>query len=190
MNAKLIDENQGLHQSVETSESGDLQIASGEALIAKVLVEKHPVLDGRILVSGNDAGGKHFELWLPTMQGLDIKSSDTVLIQRPGNADEPLVTGIVQSAHHSRKTHNTAHSFTLNENEALTINDHHGRALLDISAGEKGPSVVLHAALAELDVDGSLRMEADSLEFKARQGEMSLSASGDIKVDGEMIKLN
>lgn len=63
-------------------------------------------------------------------------------------------------------------------------------ALVDITLSENGPSIQLCQAVAEMDVAGTFRLAADSLEFKARQGEMTLSASGDINVDGEMIKLN
>lgn len=174
----------------EAEQTIELELKSGEVLIAEVIVETHPVMAGRVLVKGADAAGQMFEDWLPCLQGLNITAKDRVLIQRPCNAPEPLITGIVESMHAQRKQFSSAQTLTLNENESLTINDHLGRALIDIAAGVDGPSIKLHASLAELDVEGALRLEADSLEFKARQGEMQLSASGDIKVDGEIIKLN
>ncbi|MFK7994438.1 MAG: hypothetical protein AB8B87_09900 [Granulosicoccus sp.] len=174
----------------ESAQMAELSLANGEVLVAEVVVETHPVMAGRVLVKGQDVAGRSFEDWLPCMDGLNIGARDRVLVQRPGNSPEPLVTGIVESAQARRRPVRSAQTLTLQENESLTINDYQGRALIDIASTPSGPSIQLHAPLAELDVKGALRLEADSLEFKARQGEMQLSASGDIKVDGEMIKLN
>ncbi len=191
-----------LKQAAEAVEAADIvevaqkgqhdqpELRSGDILVAEVIVETHPVLDGRVLVAGKDANEQQFELWLPCLAGLDIKAQDKVMLQRPGNTDEAVVTGILESSQLDRRQAGSSQSLDLALNQSVTINDHHGRALVDVVSGEDGPIVQLHVPMAELDVQGTLRLEADSLELKARQGEMSLSASGDIRVDGEMIKLN
>ena len=168
-----------------------LEIESGQVLIAEVVVETHPVMSGRVLVAGTDERGRSFEEWLPCLEGLSIRAKDKVVIQRPANSQEALVTGVVESRHRqARQQSRVGGELTLGKDECMRINDYNGDALLDIVAGESGPSIQLHRSLGELDVPGSFRLVADSLDFKARRGEMTLAASGDIRVDGEMIKLN
>ncbi|MBX2880422.1 MAG: hypothetical protein KTR32_10845 [Granulosicoccus sp.] len=178
---------QGFNEPAQTRE---LELTTGEILVADVVVETHPVLSGRVLVTGQDGNGRKFEDWIPCLSGLQVQARDRVLIQRPANFEEPLVTGIVESGQRTRDTAKSAQSLNLQLNESLRINDHNGEALVDIVSGENGTRVQLHQSLAEMDVAGKLKMAADSVEIEARQGEMVLSASGDIKVDGEMIKLN
>lgn len=179
-----------LLETTNKEEIVELEMESRDVLVATVVVDTHPVMSARVLVTGTDSKNRKFEDWLPCLEGLNVKARDKVLIQRPANTLEPVVTGIVESSHSHRRQAHSAHSLSLKHNEALTINDHHGKAIIEIVSGDNGPCIMLHTALVELDVAGALRLEADSLQFKARQGEMTLSASGDIKVDGEMIKLN
>jgi len=176
--------------NAEPTQQAQPELRRGDILVAEVIVETHPVLAGRVLVAGKDASSQQFELWVPCLAGLDIKAQDKVLLQRPGNMDEAVVTGVLESSQLDRRQARSSQSLDLALNQSITINDHHGRALVDVVSGDDGPIVQLHVPMAELDVQGTLRLEADSLALKARQGEMSLSASGDIKVDGEMIKLN
>jgi len=174
----------------ESSTTVELELNSGDVLVADIVVETHPVLPGRVLVSGKDVNGRAFEDWLPCLDGLQVRAKDRVLVQRPANFDEPLVTGIVESSQKSQKSAVAGQKLNLEPNESLRINDHNGKPLIDLVSRENGTSIQLHQALVELDVAGKLALGADSLELKARQGELTLSASGDIKVDGEMIKLN
>jgi hypothetical protein len=43
---------------------------------------------------------------------------------------------------------------------------------------------------ADVSMPGRLRLAADELELEARQGEVRVSAAGDVKVQGEVIRLN
>ncbi len=169
----------------------ELSMQAGQTLIAEIIVEKHPVLEARSLVSGNDQHGIAFECWVNHLHGLVLRSGDTVLLQRPGNSDEPLITGIVESTQPAhRQIHRLGGELSLNADEALRITDHNGKPLLDIAPSADGTVLQLHVPVAETDMPGNFKLVADSISLEARQGEMSLTASGDINVDGEIINLN
>ena len=175
----------------ETQQESKLVMNPGDTLVADVVVETHPVLNNHILVSGVDATGVTFEQWLTHVCGVVIRAGDKVLLQRPADIDQPLVTAVVESSQRGATTSRAiGEALQMQADEVLRINDHHGKPLLEVFSGESGPELKLHHELSELDVEGSFKLKADSLELNARQGEMTLAASGDIKVDGEMIKLN
>jgi len=175
----------------EDSKSEKLDLASGEMLIAQVIVETHPITPGRVLVTGNTSNQSSFECWLAAVQSLEIRAGDRVCIQQPSNFPEPIVTGVLDSVHRKPvMAHRTGAELSLRADETLRVKDQDGNPLLDIKHEHDGSVVQLHTTMSALDMPGAFRLIADTVEIDARQGEMKLAASGDIHMDGEVINLN
>ena len=63
-------------------EPSPLCLTPGESIIANVLVETHPVLHHRVLVTGSLANGSVFESWVVVLRGLVVRAGDRVELYR------------------------------------------------------------------------------------------------------------
>lgn len=178
--------------SVRNDGAGRAAAAPPGTSVGVCVTGEHPTLSGRALVRWRDAEQVRHEAWLPQMKGLVLRRGDRVLLTMPVNHDEPVVMGVLDGL--GRRSPAPAADdgplVRLAPNEALRIAGPDGTPLLEVIATEAGPEVRLLVAPAGIRMPGTLRLSADEIELEAKQGEIRVSAAGDVKVTGEVVRLN
>ena len=83
-------------------------------------------------------------------------------------------------------------SLRLAEGEALRIAGPDGTPWLESAPGPAGgaPRLRLLVPAEGLELPGLLRIAADAVETAARTGEIRMTAHGDVRVKGEIVRLN
>ena len=183
----LLDVDAGIAAS---NEPGFVPADGRRCFVGRVIGERHPVLEGRVLVQYEREGGA-VDAWLPVLYGASVRTSDTVLLSDPCNWCEPIVIGVI-SGFATRPTpiRRTAYDVELREGEIVEVRDSWGRPLLHIQEGDAGPILRLARADVDLEIAGRLRIRADSLELAALRGAICIDATDDVIVRGEIIHLN
>jgi hypothetical protein len=172
-----------------TPSTGSMAVSgSTQPLIGVCIDERHPTLDGRVLVRIQTAGLQR-ELWIATLAHVPVRRDDRVLVIQPGNWPECLVIGVVDGLRPRQASVHTAAALTLKDDEALEIRDATGAALLAIAPSPAGPVLKLARRDQRIEVDGQLVIAADAIAFSSRAG-MTLQAGGDVVITGEQITLN
>lgn len=154
--------------------------------VAEVLDDRHPALAGRLQIAEPDEPPR----WVPTLQGLAARRGDRVLVARPVGAAEPVVVGVLDGYRPRASGPTHARVMELKPDEAIAIHAADGRPLLEIHPSDAGPVLRLASADLTLDVPGTLRMLADQLELRARDGAAKIEARNDVEIRGEVIHLN
>jgi hypothetical protein len=159
--------------------------------LATCVGEEHPVLAGRALCRF-DRGGAPIEAWLACLWHVRPRAGDRVLVLRPSDSVEPIVVGVVDGFRaRLAPDARAAHVRRLAEDESVRIEGPDGRALLEIRASSDDGCVVRFlTGDAALVAEGTLRLEGDAVAVRARRGEVAVSASDDVVVQGEQIHLN
>jgi hypothetical protein len=166
-------------------------VMGGDPLIGECVDPRHPTLQGRVRVAWKDARGNSEERWLPTLGGVLVRRCDRVLIVQPANFDEPVVAGVLDGfSERPEPEALRGPVLAVERDEALHVTTSDGEALLEIRQGESGPVVKIVKETLELELPGRLRLAADSIELQARRGAVKVSATDDVIVQGEVIKLN
>lgn len=165
---------------------------AGEAVLMGECVDAvHPTLRGRVLVRWNGPDGAANERWLPTLYRLSVRAADRVLLARVGNWDEHVVIGVIDGfARRPEAPRREGASLELALDEALMIRGADGVELVEIRQEERGPVVKLLQSDVDLELPGALRLRAEDIRLEARQGRVELSATDDVVVRGEIIRLN
>jgi len=162
----------------------------GQSLVGVCLEERHPTLLGRVRVHLR-SGDRMLDAWLPTLQNLAVRRGDQVLLTQPLNGSDPVVMGVIDGlAHRPARTREAAARLELKEDEVLRIEDAKGRPMLEVRTSETGPIVRLLQPNLAVEVDGKLRLSAESIHLEARQGQVELEATDDVLIKGEVIHLN
>ncbi len=162
-----------------------------ELFVGECLDDRHPSLTGRVLVAWQDERASTIEKWLPTLQGLSVRKLDRVLLQQPVNWPEPIVFGVLDGCADRRRPDLVAeHSIELKPDEAVRIDSCNGSPLVEICQENDQPVVRLLSDDVNLDLNGKLEISAQSIDLKAKQGQFSITAEGDVVVKGEIIELN
>jgi hypothetical protein len=160
----------------------------GNCLIATCVDDRHPALQGRVRVQFADDGEP---LWVPTLHGLAVRIADRVLMVRPGNSDEWIVTGVVDGfARRPVLDKLPAARLELRTDEALQVVSSAGQPLVEVSQSAAGPVVRLLEPDVQLEFAGKLVVRAEGLEFAATKGQVEIKASADVVIKGELVKLN
>lgn len=160
-------------------------------LVADCIEARAPSRGGRVLVRWTDALGATRERWLPALHGLAVRATDRVLVQQPGNWPEPIVIGVVDG-HAARPDlpHTAAASLTLRSDEAIRVTTEDGAPLLELRGSDQGPIVRLLREDVRVEAPGKLELRAQSLALHASNGPVTISASDEVTVQGEVIRLN
>ncbi|PRQ02510.1 hypothetical protein ENSA5_21550 [Enhygromyxa salina] len=159
-------------------------------LVGECIEAKHPTLQGRVRVRFAIRGQDH-ERWVPTLQGLPVRVADRVLMVRPDNLAEWIVTGVVDGfATRPRHDKQEAARVELQRDEAVNVISSQGQPLVEISQGQGGPVVRVLEPDVRVEFAGKLAFAAEDIEFEATKGEVALKASADVVVKGETIRLN
>jgi hypothetical protein len=165
--------------------------ARPETLVGEVVDTKHPTLRGRVRVRWMDLEGQTFEKWLPQLHGMSVRAHDRVLLTRASNWPEHVVTGVIDGfAARPEVERETKAALELLPDEKVRVHASDGTPLLEVFQGDEGPVVRLLADDVNLELPGSLRVRAQSIEIEATRGQARIKASDDVVVQGEVIHLN
>lgn len=172
-------------------EASDGSLRPLETIVAMCIDATHPSLAGRVLVRWSGPGGSKTSAWIPTLHGLAVREGDRVLITQPSNAPEPVVLGVVDGfAARPEPARTTAASVELHRDEAVRVAAADGTPLVELFQGDGGPVVRFLTQDVSVELPGSLRLSAKSVELVAREGELKMTARDDVVVEGETINLN
>lgn len=167
-----------------------LQSERGEGLVGECIDDRHPTLTGRVRVRWHDARGD-VERWVPVLQGLSVRVADRVLLMRPANFEEPVVTGVLDGfTRRPEPTRTAAASLELKRDEAVRVTGSDGQELIEVYQDEAGPVIRLLQEDVHLELPGAFRLKASRIELEAARETIDIRANDDVNVDGEIINLN
>ncbi len=164
----------------------------GGTLLGVCAGGEHPTLRGRAHIRWTEPDGVEHEAWLAQLHGCAAKRGDRVLLTVPDNHDEPVLLGVLDglSPREEPPAADQGPLVELAPDEALRVAGPEGEPLLEVRATADGPLVRLLASDVGLRVPGTFRVSADDIAFEARSGEVRIDAAGDVKVTGEIVRLN
>lgn len=162
-----------------------------DSLVGEVLDARHPVLQGRVQVRWQAAGADVQTAWLPCLQGITVRRRDRVLLQQAANWPDLLVVGVVDGfAQRPRGETVEAARLQLLADETLTVTAADEQPLLEIQQSETGTRIRLLREDIDIELPGRLQLSARQLDLQATGGSVTIAASDDVKVSGEVIRLN
>ena len=167
------------------------ETTDAQTVLAKVLADRHPSLDGRVRIEWEEAGECR-AAWALSIRGVAPRPRDSVLVALPGNGAEPVVTGILDRLHpEAEPLCERGPDLRVEEGEALRVEGPDGTPWLEVSRGSDGggPRLRFLVEPEGLDMPGVLRLAADMIELSARC-EIRIEAEGDTLVRGETVQLN
>lgn len=164
----------------------------GSSLVAVCVDDRHPDLVGRVKVAWRPSPeSEEVERWVPTLQTTVVRTGDRVLLLHPGNGEEPVIVGVVDGfARRADPEPTRRPTVELPDDEALRVVDRAGRPLVEIRTGPEGAELRLVDENVALKVGGRFRIEAEAIEMRAIAGGIDVEASDDVKIRGEVVKLN
>jgi hypothetical protein len=151
----------------------------------------HPSLEGRVQVAWVDAQSRERTTWLPCLKTVTCRAGDRVLLSQPANHHEPVVIGVIDGF--ERRPPPKEHpgpALSLQQDEALTITDHTNQPLFNLRKADDGVVIQLINNDCKLHVQGKLSLRAKELDLKADEGRASITASEDVVLTGEQVRLN
>jgi hypothetical protein len=161
-----------------------------DPIVGRCIDTLHPVLSGRIQVCWETCG-QAIEQWLPTLHGMTFRKNDKVLIQFPRNLDEPIVAGVVDGyAKRPDISRDCGPTLTLENDESIKILSNNGDRIIEVFQSTGGPVVKLCSNDTNIELPGKLTIRAEDIELTATQGSARISATDDVVVQGEEIRLN
>lgn len=164
---------------------------SAELIVGECMDDKHPSINGRVLVAWQDADRQQIERWLPTLQGMAVRKMDRVLVQQPANWPEAVVFGVLDGCSDRPEAKLQArHSLELKTDETVRIDAQNGQPLIEIYQQGDQPVVRLLSEHINLELNGKFSIAADSIDLKARRGNVEITSEADVVVKGEMVELN
>lgn len=160
-------------------------------LLGEVVDTHSPYLLGRLLVRWDEGAGP-IEAWLRVVEGVRARAGTQVLLSRPSNAGEWLVTAALFRVLDDAGTEVASEGperLRLEPGQVVRIEDHRGQGVVEISGDEAGPRVRLLGRDVTFAAEGTLRLEAREVELRGRDG-VELRSEGDVGVRGRVIRLN
>ncbi|MDO9015913.1 MAG: hypothetical protein Q8S73_38895 [Deltaproteobacteria bacterium] len=152
--------------------------------------DRHPTLSGRARVRWTDPSGAPRDRWLPTLLGVAVRAGDRVLLVSLAHEPDPVVTGVIDGFATRPDAAATGPVVELAAGESLRVVAADGAALVELRQSPDGPVVRLLSTDAAIELPGRLRLTADAIALHARRGGVEVTASDDVAVQGEAIRLN
>lgn len=72
----------------------------------------------------------------------------------------------------------------------MCIHSHNGNPLVEICQENDQPVVRLLSDDVNLDLNGKLKISAQSIDLEAKRGRVSITAESDVVIKGEVVELN
>lgn len=152
--------------------------------------DRHPTLQGRVRVRWTDASGEQRDRWVPTLQGIAVREGDRVLLVAMAHEAEPVVTGVIDGFAARPAAEERGPVLSLAPGESLRVLASDGAPLVELRQSAEGPVVRLLSTDASIELPGRLRISADAIALHARRGAVEVTATDDVSVQGEAIRLN
>ncbi len=188
------------------AKSHSMRIGSG-TLVGECLDTHHPHLPRRVFVRVRDSEGTPVMAWLPTLAQLRIRAGHRVLISKPENWPEPVVTGVIAGLERPSEDGGPSQAqvpvagdpssdtppepeLRLAQGERLLIRGPDGTVLMRIAATAAGPEFTLLGPDANFELPGRLRIGAEQIELHAGAGGVDIRTEGDTVVRARFIRLN
>jgi hypothetical protein len=164
-------------------------------LLGEIVDTHHPDFKGYVYVRWLSDQGETRQRWLAVVQGLAPRKGDRVLLQKPGNWPEMLVTAIVDpySKNESNEEGELATSrrtLELELEEKIRITAANGRPLIEISATAQGPIIQVLSKDVNIEAPGKLSLRAETLELEGGRGGVDIQTEADTIVRARYIRLN
>ena len=160
-------------------------------VVATCTEERHPTLTGRIRVRCEDTLGCVHENWVATLQGLNARVSDRVLVLKLPHQPDAIAVGVINNFNRRPETPRlVAQILEMKRDEALQVNAENGQPLLQIVRNQQGPVIRLLQTDTQVELPGKLCITAGAIEMRARAGAVRIDASDDVEIVGEAIHLN
>lgn len=165
-------------------------VGGTQTAVATVLTGEHPSLTGRVRVGWTDEAGTERAMWALALAGTVARAGDRVLLSIPSNSDEVILTGVIDPVRPRDVPRDKGPQLQLRADEALCIAGPDGAPWLEVQATPGGPRVKLLVGMDALSVPGKLKLSGDAVEIEARQGEVTVDASADVVIKGEIVQMN
>jgi len=160
-------------------------------LVGECVNDRHPVLLGRYLVRYPIPEGGEAEKWLAGLHGSAIRTGDRVLLVQPGNWPEPIISGVVDGfAHRPEVPTSDAAKFSLKPDEIVRVESERGIGLVEVRQGATGPVMRFLNEDVQLELPGKLGITAKSIDLRSTLGGVDITATDDVTIRGEVVKLN
>ncbi|NJK31241.1 MAG: hypothetical protein HC927_01840 [Deltaproteobacteria bacterium] len=163
----------------------------GGTLLGEVLDTHNPYMRGRVFVRWYD-GERANEAWVRIVEGVRARKGAQVLLSKPANAGEWLVTAALFAGPKEVVEESgdpAPERLRLEPGQVVRIEDHRGQAVVEIGGDQEGPRVRLLGRDVTLAVDGTLRLEGREVEVCGREG-VELRSEGEVMARGRVIRLN
>ena len=162
-------------------------------LLGECVDAEHPTLAGRVQVRWVVPGiGRAPQTrWLACVNGVVVRRGDRVLLQRPANWPELIVTAVLDGfARRPARRFRPGPTIPLRRDESVRIRGEGGEELLELYQADSGPVVRLLGPDLDLELPGALRVRASQIALEATAGDVELRASDDVELQGERVRLN
>jgi hypothetical protein len=160
-------------------------------IVAACTDDRHPSLVGRVRVAWKADDGQGHERWFPTVRGLAVRTGDRVLVSRPHNWPELIVTAVVDGFDERPVIEPVeAARLELRPDEVVVVADGRGRPLLEIRDAEGGPVLRLRQPGLSLEAPGHLSVKADAITLQSEVGPVRIQSNAQVAIEGETILLN
>ena len=100
-----------------------------------------------------------------------------------------MVTGVIDGFA-ARPAEERGPVLSLAQGESLRVLGSDGAPLVELRQSPDGPVVRLLSMDASIELPGKLRLSADAIALHARRGGVEVTATDDVSVQGEAIRLN
>ena len=166
-------------------------LPDGACIVGECIDDRHPAIVGRVCVRWNDETGAQHERWCATTQNLAVRTGDRLLLTRPGNWPELVVTGVLDGfAQRPEVPPAEAARLELRADEVMVVADHRGRPLLEIQSSEAGPVLRLRQPGLSLETDEHLQLRADWITIESKKGPVRIASVAHVVIEGDHISLN
>jgi hypothetical protein len=153
--------------------------------------DRHPSLVGRVRVQWTAADGRVLDRWFPTTRGLAVRKGDRLVLSRPHNWPEAIVTGVVDGFDERPIVEPMeAARLELRTDEVVVVADSRGRPLLEIHESDDGPVLRLRQPDLSLEAPGHLSVKADAITLQSEVGPVRIQSNAQVAIEGDTILLN
>lgn len=162
----------------------------GGLLTGRVEDTHNPDLPGRVFVRWIGAGRVEQRAWLLYVQGVTPRRGDHVLLSRPDNDPQWLVTAVVGGEPAVRPVAEASRTLRLDPGQRVRIEAHDGTPLLEI--GGSANEIVLRALIDDLAVEaaGRLRLAGRGVQIEAGAEGVDIRTDGEAVVRGRHVRIN
>jgi hypothetical protein len=163
----------------------------GNAFVGECLKAPSDAWPGRALIKWVGRRGRISEKWLPTLCGVVVRDADRVLVVPLGESSAMVVVGVISGfARRPKSPRDRGPRLALQEDESLLVTTNSGDPIVEIRQEVTGPVVRLLKPDVDVELEGKLRISAARIDLRADKGDVAITASDNIALVGEQIRLN